>query len=60
MKIKSDIRAGMTPAECKQQRDFWKGKVQAGKCDVAAPGPWNPGGGFVGGSWVKDRSGECA
>jgi hypothetical protein len=66
MKIKSDIRAGMTFAECDAQRNYWKAMVKSRRCDAPMPGPMpgpiprpNPGGGWVGGRWYPDRSGAC-
>lgn len=60
MKNRTALRAGMTLAECTAQRDLWKQRVRSGKCDAPLPGPWNPGGGWVGGRWIKDRIGVCA
>jgi len=73
MKIKTDLKAGMTFAECDAQRNYWKGLVQSGQC-IYNPYPPNPnppnpnppspppnpsGGGYVNGVWYPDRSGWC-
>ena len=44
MKVKSDLRAGMTFEECDQQRNYWKEMYQTGNCsavvqDQAPPPP---------------------
>jgi hypothetical protein len=69
MKIKSDVRAGMTFAECDSQRNWYKNQVKSGRCNspVPNPQPWPQpqpqpqpnGGGWVGGVWVSDQSGSC-
>lgn len=65
MKIKSDVRAGMTFAECDAQRNYYKRMVKSGRCDAPRPNPVpNPvpypsGGGWVNGRWVADQSGSC-
>jgi hypothetical protein len=75
MKIKSDIHAGMTYAECDSQRNYWKSMAQSGHCtgyNPPVPYPYPPyppyppsptypttGGGYVGGVYYPDRSGTC-
>jgi hypothetical protein len=46
MKIKTDIRAGMTFEECDAQRNYWKSQAQSGYCDAYVtypPGYYPPG-----------------
>ena len=72
MKIKSDLRAGMTFEECDIQRDKMKAAAQAGKCSyLNPPTPYPPtkptyppttpttGGGYYGGVYYPDRSYSC-
>ena len=69
MKIKSDLKAGMTFEECDAQRNYWKGLVKSGQCipNPYPPGPYPPGptppsphgGGYVDGVWYPDLSGYC-
>jgi len=72
MKIKSDLRAGQTFAECDAQRNWYKRMVKSGRCGGVPPVPVPPnpvpnpipnpipsGGGWVGGRWVSDQSGAC-
>jgi hypothetical protein len=74
MKVKSDIRAGMSFEECDTQRNYYKSLVQSGRCvpNPNPPGPYPPnpyppnpyppnpsGGGYVNGVWYSDRSGWC-
>ena len=72
MKIKSDLHAGITYAECDAQRSYWKNMVKSGYCTGYNPYPPSPyppyppyppqppsGGGYVGGVYYPDRSGVC-
>jgi crotonobetainyl-CoA:carnitine CoA-transferase CaiB-like acyl-CoA transferase len=68
MKIKSDVHAGMTYAECDAQRNYWKSMAQSGHCTGYGPQPpyyppYNPyppsGGDYVNGVWYPDMSGAC-
>ena len=68
MKIKSDLHAGMTYAECDAQRNYWKNMAKSGYCTGYNPQPYPPapyppyppsGGGYVNGVYYPDRSGTC-
>lgn len=74
MKIKSNIRAGMSFAECDAQRNYMKEAARTGNCSALYPsqGPSYPtqlpsqppsqpvaGGGYFGGIYFPDRSGSC-
>jgi hypothetical protein len=66
MKIKSDLHAGMTYAECDSQRTYWKNMAQSGHCTGYGPQPPPPyypptpsGGDYVNGVWYPDMSGAC-
>ncbi len=53
MKIKSDLRAGMTFQECDSQRNWYKNNVRAGTCE----GSGNPPPGAC--KKVFDSKGTC-
>jgi hypothetical protein len=72
MKIKSDVHAGITYAECDSQRAYWKNMAQSGTCTASYPPtypsyptyPTSPtypttGGGYAGGVYYPDQSGTC-
>jgi hypothetical protein len=74
MKIKTDVHAGMSYAECDAQRDWWKQQAQmmesfAKSRSMTPPaGLWWPNqttppptnsGGWVDGVWYQDMSGYC-
>ncbi len=47
MKIKTDLRAGLTFEQCDAQRNYWKQAAQSGNCnavlrDMAPPPPPTP------------------
>ena len=75
MKIKSNLHAGMTFAECDAQRNYMKQAAQTGNCSALNQPVTNPGfptqlpspppaqqpigGGYYGGVYYPDRSGWC-
>ncbi len=75
MKIKSNLRAGMTFAECDAQRNYMKQAAQSGNCSAlytpvqqpsyptqlpsTPPSQPTAGGGYYGSLYYPDRSGAC-
>ena len=74
MKIRTNLTAGATYAECDQQRDWWKQQAELMEkysynvkgtppAGLWLPGtsvpPSSTGGGYVGTTWYPDKSGIC-
>jgi hypothetical protein len=57
MKVRSNLTAGMTFAECDAQRNYWKSMAQStpNSCGSSS----SSGGGYVNGVWYPDQSGVC-